>query len=169
MVELELAQRGSVRRQAVGDDRLRLHRLVAQEALQKRQSCVVIPPLLHHDVQHLALVVDRAPEVHPLAADAADHFVQVPTGRRRRAFAFQVTGDLRAELDRPAADGLVADIDAARRQHLLNVPKAEGEAEVKPHRVPDHVRGKAMTLERERLHRKSSPISRLLRSSVETS
>ena len=55
-----------------------------------------------------------------------------------RPLALQVPGDMEAKLDRPAADGLVADIDPVCGQRLLDVAKAEGEA--------DDVRIKTMTL-----------------------
>ena len=66
--------------------------------------------------------------------------------------ALQVPGDLRAELDRPAADGLVADIDAALSQQLLDVPEAQVEPKIQPHRVADHVRREAVSFERKRSH-----------------
>jgi hypothetical protein len=68
---------------------------------------VAVPPSLHHEVQHLAFVIDRSPEVHPPAADGADHLVQVPTRSRAGASLLQSLRDQRPELDRPAADGLV--------------------------------------------------------------
>ena len=45
----------------------------------------------------------------------------------------------------PAPDRLVADIDPALRQQLLDVPKTEAEPEVQPHRVADHVCRKSVT------------------------
>jgi hypothetical protein len=42
-----------------------------------------------------------------------------------------------AELERPLPHRFVADEDAAGRQHLLDHPQAEREAEVEPDRVAD--------------------------------
>jgi len=38
----------------------------------------MISPLLDHDVQHLAFLVDCAPQVNALATDGADDLVQMP-------------------------------------------------------------------------------------------
>lgn len=55
--------------------------------------------------------------------------------------------DLRPQHDRPASNCFVAHFDPALRQQLLHVAKAEGEPEVQPDCVADHVGGKAVTLE----------------------
>ena len=41
-----------------------------------RRRCV--SPSLHQNIENLAFVIDGTPEVHALAADEDDHFVQVP-------------------------------------------------------------------------------------------
>src|SRR3954447_25368782 len=48
-----------------------------------------------------------------------------------------LVGEVLAELAGPLSYGLVADDDAAGRQHLLDHAQAEREAEVEPHRVAD--------------------------------
>ncbi|MFC3712914.1 hypothetical protein ACFOMD_10050 [Sphingoaurantiacus capsulatus] len=63
---------------------------------------------VEQDVEHLTLVVDALPEIHPLTADIADHLVE-----GRRPPALQLSGDLRPELGAPAADRLVGDVDTA--------------------------------------------------------
>ena len=73
------------------------------------------------------------PKVHPFAPDLADHLVQVPARRRRGPATLQAPRNLGAELDRPAADRLVADIDPALSQQILDVAKTEREAEIQPH------------------------------------
>ena len=80
VVQVQFPQRGSAGRQSVRDDGFRLDGLVAQEALHQGQRGVVVPALLHHDIQHLALIVDGAREVRALAADVADHLVEIPCG-----------------------------------------------------------------------------------------
>ncbi len=56
------------------------------------------------------------------------------------------------ELHRPAADGLIADVDAALGKHLLNIAQAHGETKVRPYRVADHLGRETMAFERDRLH-----------------
>ena len=143
--------------QAVCGDRLRLDRLVVQEALQKSESRLCVPPALDHKVQDFAFVVDRPPKVHPLAADPADHLVQVPARRRGPPPLLQPLGDQGAKLDGPAPDRFVADLDPPLRQKLLDVPKTKAEPEVQPHGVADYVRRKPVALKRNRLHDNPSP------------
>ena len=60
--------------------------------------------------------------------------------------------DLRPELDGPATHGLVADADPALRQQLLDITKAQGETEVEPDRMTDHIGWKTLTLEGKSRH-----------------
>jgi len=60
-----------------------------------------------------------------------------------------------AELVRPAADGLVADIDAALRQQIFDLAKAHRETIVEPDHVTDDIRRKPVPLEGYLLHRPS--------------
>jgi hypothetical protein len=53
-------------------------------------------------------------------------------------------GELLAELEPPLPDRLVADLDAAEGQHLLDHPKAERKSIVQPDRVADQLRREAV-------------------------
>jgi hypothetical protein len=41
-----------------------------------------IAPFLNQHIEDFALVIDGAPEPHPLAGDLHDHFVQMPAAGR---------------------------------------------------------------------------------------
>lgn len=76
----------------------------------------------------------------------------------------RVCHDLQIELQRPAADRPIADIDSALRQQLLDVPEAERKRIVETDRVADHIRREPVTFERERPHigiKSQIPIGRL--------
>jgi len=120
--------------------------LSLEEFAQQFQRRVLVAPALDQHVQHLAFVVHRAPEEHPASADPNHHLIEMPSTRRRRPTPTQVRRDRRAKFQRPASDRLVADLDPALRQQLLHVPEAQGEAEVQPHRIADHVRREPVTL-----------------------
>ena len=96
--------------------------------------------------------VNRAVTKHTLTADVANHLVEMPARRRRRSAALEFGGDLRTELDRPAAHGLLADTDSPLSQQLFDVPKTQGETEVEPDRMTDHIGWKAVTLEGKSRH-----------------
>ena len=51
MPQIQLIQSCAVRRQAVGGDRLRIDRLIVQEALQKSERRLCATPALDHKVQ----------------------------------------------------------------------------------------------------------------------
>jgi hypothetical protein len=72
--------------------------------------------------------------------------------------ATQVTGKCSAELARPAADGLVGDLDATLREQILHIPQAQGEPEVEPDGVADHLRREAVALIRDGRHSSRLPV-----------
>ena len=81
MPKIQLIKGHAVRRQTVGRDHLRLYRLIMQQASEKPQRRLCVPPALDYEVQDLALVIDGARQIHPPSADPADHLVQVPARR----------------------------------------------------------------------------------------
>ena len=164
MPQIQLIQSCPVRRQAVGGDRLRLDRLDVQKTSEKPQRRLRISPRLDHEVQDLASVIDGTSQMHPPSADPTDHLVQMPSRRRRRPAALQSPRNERPELDRPAPDRLVADVDPSLRQKFLDIAKAEAESKVQPNGMADDIRRKSMVLERDRLRENIIPVSGLGRS-----
>lgn len=125
--------------EVAGRGRLGLDRLIVQQALQQLKCGLAVPPALDHEVKDLTFVTHCSPQVDPLPADPADHLVQVPARRRRGPSPLQPPGDQGTELDGPAPDRLIADVDSPLHQQLLNVPKTEAEPKVQPHGLADHV------------------------------
>jgi hypothetical protein len=70
------------------------------------------------------------PQEHPLAADPPDHLVQLPPPSRLRPQAPQVPGELHPEHLRPDPDRLIAYLDPALGQQILDIPEAEREPEI---------------------------------------
>ena len=162
IVAIEAAQcpeRRRVRFQPVGDKAVRRKTLVLQQFPEQFQCCRFVPALLHQHVEHFALGIDRTPHVHAHAIDPHHHLVEVPDTVGARPAAANVGGDGGAKLYRPAPDRLVADLDAALGEHLLDVAQRQREAEVEPHCEPDHVRWKAVPFVRDRAHRRAIPSS----------
>jgi hypothetical protein len=67
--QAKLAQRRLVRPQAIGHDLFWLNRLVSQQTPEQPQSRISVSPSLNDDVQNFALIIDRAPQEHPLSPD----------------------------------------------------------------------------------------------------
>jgi hypothetical protein len=123
-----------------------MNALILEQFPQKLQRRLFVAALLNKDIEHLAFIIDRAPEIHPPATDFHHHLVQVPAARRRRPTSAQIRRDQRAELVRPAPHSFATDFNAALGQQLLDVSNAQREPEIKPNCVPDHIRRKPVTL-----------------------
>ena len=70
-----LALRHPVAPQPIRDDAPRLVLEPGQQALEEALGGRGIPPVLHQDVQHHAVLVHRAPEVMELATDADEDLI----------------------------------------------------------------------------------------------
>jgi hypothetical protein len=63
----------------------------------------------------------------------------MPGSRRSWTASFDVGGKCRTELQHPSANGLIADIDSAFRQHFFHITKAQRKPKVEPNRaLEDH-------------------------------
>ena len=68
----------------------------------------------------MSLLVDRAPKIMLLAADADEHFVQGPLVARLWPAPLQHVGKDPTKAQAPLANALIADDDPARRQDQLD-------------------------------------------------
>jgi hypothetical protein len=64
--------------QTVGDEPPRLVLQPTQQVLEEALGSGAIPPVLHENVQHDAVLVHRTPQTMQRAADADEHFVEMP-------------------------------------------------------------------------------------------
>ena len=97
-------------------------------------------------------MVDGTPQIHVLACDPNDHFVEMPAIARSRTAPSQAPSDCRSEFEHPTANALVRDVEAALGKQLLDIAIAQGEAEVQPHCVLDDDRRKTMPAIGDRSH-----------------
>ena len=104
-----------------------------------------VAPALNQHVEDLALVVDGTPEVHSLAGNPDHHLVQVPSVAWARTATPQPARDHRSELQHPAADSFVGDVEPTLGEKVLHVSIAERKAQVEPNRMLDDIRRKAVT------------------------
>jgi hypothetical protein len=129
---VKLPECGSVGSEFVRCETLGMNAISLQQLAQQSQSGAGMATPLNEHVQNLALVVDRMPQPHALTADLHGHLIQVPATGRLGSESPQVPCEGAAEFQGLAADRLVARLDAALRQQLLDIPQAEGEPEVEP-------------------------------------
>src|SRR5271165_6521751 len=72
-------ERGSIGAQLVGHQQFRRKPLLSEKLAHQPQRRPAVAATLDQHVEDLALVIDGAPEVHPLAGDPNNHLVQVPS------------------------------------------------------------------------------------------
>ena len=140
----ELPQGRPVGAQPVGHDHLGHGALPLAEFAQQFQRRFPITSRLDYQLEHLALVVDGAPDIVDPALDSDEDLVQMPAVAGRRASLPDLLGIGGAELERPTADGLVGDIDAAHGEQVLDILVAQGEPKVEQDRMLFDGRRKAM-------------------------
>src|SRR6056297_446378 len=119
--------------------------------LEEFQSCLLVPGLCYEALKHLAFVIDGAPEVVHLAVDLHEHLVEVPSpvaGLHALDAALADLGsEQRTEAMPPEPHRLVADLDTALMQKILDVPKREREPDVHHHRQTDDLAARLEVLE----------------------
>ena len=134
VVQTKLSKRRGIRPQLVGDDPVRDVALLFQEFAHKFPGCALVSAGLGEDFKNLAFVVNGAPKVNPLTTDTDKNLIKMPGFRRLNSARPDLCRDRRPELQYPAADGFIADIDPALGQHFLDIPKAQRKAKVEPDR-----------------------------------
>jgi hypothetical protein len=132
-----LPLRRAVAGEPVGDHGKRRPALPLRQLAQQALGGPLVASALHQHVEHRPALVERAPEPVPHPGDPDGYLVEVPLVPDAAQPPPDPVGEVPAEPDRPSPHGLVADDDAARRQHLLDHAQAEWKAEVQPDRLAD--------------------------------
>src|SRR5215213_3165436 len=132
-----LLPRRSIAGKLVGDHDARRPALPLQQLAQQPLGCALITPALDQYVEYDAVLVDRAPQPMLYPGDFDDDFIEMPFISGAGCPAPDLVGEVLAELACPLPHALVADDDAACRQHLLDHAQAERKAEIQPDRVAD--------------------------------
>ncbi len=138
--------RCAVAPQLVGDQPPGLASLTLQQLTEEAFSCTPIAARLEQDVDHVAVLIDRTPEILPLPPDGHEEFVQVPGVAQVTLSPLEGTGVRGAELSTPLSDGLVGDDDAPLCQEIFDISEAQTEAEVEPDGLADDLRRKSVSV-----------------------
>src|SRR3954469_11596604 len=136
----DLLLRGPIASQLICDQDPWWAALPLQQLPEQAFGGPFVPPALHQDVEHDAVLVHRAPQPVLLAGNFDSNLVQMPLVSGAGPPPPNPIGECLAEFQRPLSYGLVADDDAARGQHLLDHAQAEREAEIQPDSGADHLR-----------------------------
>src|ERR1700756_4071950 len=133
----QLAVGDLVAAEFVGDDHPRHVLQVFEQLAEESFGGHRISAGLDQNVEHVAVLVDRAPQVVLRAVDPDEHFVAVPFLTGPWAASAQPAGVGLPELGAPASDRLVTHRDTAYEHQLLDLTEAEREPKVQPHAVVD--------------------------------
>ena len=108
-----------------------------QQRAEEAGGRLPIATRLHQDVDHIAILVDRPPEIVLPALHRDEQFIQVPRVTHPPAPMPEPPGVGGAKGLTPVSDGLVRDQDAPVSQEIFGVAEAETEAVIQPDGVAD--------------------------------
>jgi len=146
---VDLADDAPIGLRFVGTDRDRpmqtdtLYRLV-----EKGLGRLRIPPRGEAEVDHLAVCVDGAPEVAPLAADADVGLIDMPVHAGPAQMLLGAPGQFWTELLDPAIHRRAINRDVALCQKIDDILIRQRLSQIPPHRTKNDVTRKAMVFER---------------------
>jgi hypothetical protein len=96
--QAKLPKSGSVGAQLVSRQQFRREALFPKELAHQPECRALVAAALNQHIENLALVIDGAPQVHPLAGDADHHLVEVPSVARAWTGVSKPAGKPRSEL-----------------------------------------------------------------------
>src|SRR5271157_1757586 len=123
--DADLFHRRGIRAKPVCDDGPR-SAICLHHALEKLQRRSLVPLRSDDRFQHLAFMIDGAPEIAKLAVDLHERLIQMPTPLRipahvRYPLLSELGSKHRAKPVPPKPDRLMADVDPALGQEILDV------------------------------------------------
>jgi hypothetical protein len=89
-----------------------------------------IPPTLHEDIEDMAILIHRPPQIVPFAVDRQKHLVQMPLITALGTPASQLIGIRLPELPTPLANGFIRDEHPTGEQELFDITITEAEPEI---------------------------------------
>lgn len=136
----------SIGAQLVSDHALRRNALLLQQPRQQALGRIGVAAVLDDLVEHIAILVDGAPQPVFPAGNGDDDLVQVPDVVSAGLLAAQAASEIRPEFNASPADGLIRNHDPALQQHFLGQTQAQGEPVVEPDCMSDDLRRETMAL-----------------------
>jgi hypothetical protein len=120
-----LLLRGPIARSLVRDD----HPWPGDQALEllaaKLRGSVLVPPTLHEDIEHLAVLIYGPPPIVTFAMNGEEDLIEMPRVARLGAPATELIGIRLPELPAPLPDRFIGDDDSTSEQQLFDIAVAE--------------------------------------------
>jgi hypothetical protein len=116
-----------------------------QRLLQEPQSRTFVPFLGDIAFKNLTFMIHRAPQIAPLAVDLYEDLVEVPAPvaiarKVSNPTSSNLACEHRAKTVPPKPHRLVADVDPALEQQVLDVSQAQWETGIHHYHEADHLR-----------------------------
>ena len=137
---------GYIAFQFIGDHHTGYIHQAFQQLAEELFRCDFIPPALHQDVQHGAVLVYSPPQVVALCMNGQEDLIEMPRVARSRTLAAQLLGLGLSKLQAPIPHRFVGESDAACGHEFLDIPIAQAEANVEPYTVANDLGWESMTL-----------------------
>jgi hypothetical protein len=137
---------GAIAAEFIRDDDPRHIPQALQQLAEESFRRVLVPPALHQDIEDMAILIDRPPQIVAFTPHAEKHLIQMPFVARSRAPAAQLIGIGLPKFPTPLSHRLIRQDDATLGHELFDIPIAEAETKVQPDAVADDLGREAMTL-----------------------
>jgi hypothetical protein len=115
------SHRGRIASQSVGDHAQRLSSLPAHKSAEEPLCGASTTPRLHQDVDYVAVLIDRPPEILQLAVDSQEDLVQMLVVAESALSSLQFADIICAELLTPQPNRFTGYEDAASCQKIFDV------------------------------------------------
>ena len=122
----------TVTSQLVGHETERFASLTLQESSKESPCGTPVPTGLDEDINHVAVLVHRAPEILAPTIDRDEDFVQEPRISEAAFASLQPPCVVGTELLAPLPNGFIRYGDASFGEEVLNIPKAHAVSVVEP-------------------------------------
>ena len=143
--QAEFPAGGPIASQLVGDPLPRRSPLSLQELAEKALSSSRVPAARDQNIQDVAVLVHRPPEIAALPADRDEDLIHMLDIAQPAMPTAQVPSKGGTEFATPHSDRLVGDCDTALGEKVFDIPEAEGEPMIEPHSVTDDLGWEAVT------------------------
>jgi len=130
--------RGIITSQVIGDHPAGLTAMAFAETAKEAHRRLLVASPLHQASNHVAVLVDRSPQILLLALEGHNHFIKMPRLTESALSRLQCPRLSRSTLPAPWATGCVGDGEASFRQSLFDCTEPEAEARREPDGMTDN-------------------------------
>jgi len=124
--------RGIITSQFIGDHPAGLTALTFAETATEAPRRLLVASPLRQDINRVAVLVDRSPQILLFALEGHKHFIKMPRITKSTLSLLQYPRVRRSTLPAPWAKGCVGDGEASFRQSLFDCTEPEAEAMREP-------------------------------------